>query len=118
MCTHSSVLQTTRRVCQQVHVEPTSPQDPVRGISVLPVHQRTEPVPDHHGSVGGLLRRAVFLLLLLLQDAFKLAVFGSVDGPPEKQKSSGTKRKTEDPEAKVRDQPLFPGFKVGDYPEP
>jgi hypothetical protein len=36
-----------------------------------------------------------------LQDAFKLAVFGSVQGAPEKQISGGTKRKTEDPDAKV-----------------
>ena len=36
-----------------------------------------------------------------VQDAFKLAVFGSVEGAPEKQKSGGTKRKTEDPDAKV-----------------
>jgi len=35
------------------------------------------------------------------QDAFKLAVFGSVEGAPEKQKSGGTKRKTDDPEARV-----------------
>lgn len=33
-------------------------------------------------------------------DAFKLAVFGSVEGAPEKQKSGGTKRKTDDPEAR------------------
>lgn len=34
-------------------------------------------------------------------DAFKLAVFGSVEGPPVKEKAGGTKRKTDDPEAKV-----------------
>lgn len=42
------------------------------------------------------------VIIAEFQDAFKLAVFGSVEGAPEKQKSSGgTKRKTDDPEAKV-----------------